>query len=69
MQSRMSMLSIRTGTGTSLGGVDERQVFTDIANYKGKIVAIKKFPKVTINVKDRAILMDFKYVSFITAIY
>ena len=39
------------------------QIFTDIAHLEGKIVAVKWFPKIVINMGDRKTLMDFKHVS------
>ena len=60
----MRSLSSKPTTSLTSGGTtgDERQVFTVVGNYHGKVVAIKKLPKIDINVSDRAVRLEFKQV-------
>ena len=60
MASRATLRSV--GTGTLGSGMEDRQVFANLGTYKGKVVAIKTLDKTSINVKDRATLVEFKHV-------
>ena len=42
--SRLTVMSGKTNDGVMEKNAEERQIFTDLAKFKGKIVAIKEFP-------------------------